>query len=79
MQLTAPGKAIHRFLSSQPKQYQIGVEKLRTTTGYPRDLKYFMRDLRKTLTQLEDLGWLIESCLEGNGRSKPYKLIIKRK
>lgn len=79
MQLTAPGKAIHRFLSSQPKEYQIGVEKLRTTIGYPRDLKYFLRDLRKTLGQLKDLGWLQDSWLEGNGRSKPYKLIVRRK
>lgn len=79
MQLTAPGKAIHRFLSSQPKEYQIGVEKLRTTIGYHRETKYFLRDLRKTLGQLEDLGWLVKSWLEGNGRSKPYKLVTRRK
>ena len=79
MQLTAPGKAIHRFLSSQPKGYQIGVEKLRTTIGYPRDLKYFLRDLRETLRRLEELGWVRKSWLEGNGRSKPYKLAIQRK
>ncbi len=79
MKLTAPGKAIHRFLSSQPKQYQIGVAKLRTTIGYPRALKYFLRDLRETLSRLEELGWLSESWLEGNGRSKPYKLAIRRK
>ena len=79
MKLTAPGKAIHRFLSSQPKHYQIGVEKLRSTIGYPRDIKYFLRDLRETLRRLEELGWLVDSWLEGNGRSKPYKLAIQRK
>lgn len=78
MQLSAPGKAIHRFLSSQPKEYQIGADKLRVTTGYHRELKYFMRDLRQTLAKLKELGWLKDSWLEGNGRSKPYKLIIRR-
>ena len=46
MSLTDTGKAIHRFLSSQPKSYAIGVEKLRSTIGYPRQAKYFLRDLR---------------------------------
>jgi len=78
MQLSAPGKAIHRFLSSQPKHYQIGVEKLRITIGYPRAPKYFLRDLRQTMRKLEDLDWLKRAWLEGNGRSKPYKLAIKR-
>ncbi len=78
MSLTDTGKAIHRFLSSQPKSYAIHVEKLRATIGYPRQAKYFMRDLRASLHKLEDLGWLLEHRIEGTGRRVPFKLIVKR-
>ncbi len=78
MSLTDTGKAIHRFLSSQPKSYAIYAEKLRATIGYPRQAKYFLRDLRESLTKLESLGWLLEYRIEGTGRRVPFKLIIKR-
>ena len=78
LNLTDTGKAIHRFLSSQHREYAIYVDKLRRTIGYPRDIKYFVRDLRETMARLIALGWLRTYALEGNGRSQAYKLITER-
>lgn len=78
MTLPPTGKAIHRFLSSQPKSYQIFTEKLRATVGYPRAPKYFLRELREALGLLENVDWLKSYTIEGNGRAKPHKLTIKR-
>jgi len=51
---------------------------IKVVLGYPWAPRYFLRDLRKTLQQLEELGWLKRACLERNGRSKPYKLAVER-
>jgi hypothetical protein len=75
-QLTDNGKAIHRFLSGQ-STFNISTEKLRENTGSQLTKKRFMQELRKTMAQLADLGWC-EYVIEGNGRSKPHKLVGKR-
>lgn len=77
-QLSDTGKAIHRFLSSQPRTYRIGCEKLRTTIFYMRDFKSFMRDLRAVLQQLEAIGWLTNYDISGTGRKTPYVLHVHR-
>lgn len=77
-QLTDTGKAVHRFLSSQPKLYNIGCEKLRSTIFYMRDFKSFMRDLRSILAQLEQIGWLSGFEISGTGRKTPYVLHVSR-
>lgn len=71
-QLTDNGKAIHKFLSSQPR-FNIGVDKLRTITGTALDGKNFMRALRQTMAKLHKLGWC-EYEIHGNGRRFPHKL-----
>lgn len=78
-QLTSDvGKAVHRFLSGQPKSYSIFTRKLQATIGHQSSYKEFSRLLREALGQLQDLGWLESWSIEGNGRSKPHKLILKR-
>ncbi len=77
-QLTDAGKAIHRFLSSQPKSYEIHTSKLLETILYQRPYKKFMADLRQTLKTLEELDWLKTYEISGSGRNNPHKLIIKR-
>jgi hypothetical protein len=77
-QLTDTGKAVHRFLSSQPRVYSIGCIKLQETVFYMRDFKSFMRDLRSILTQLEHIGWVKEFEISGTGRKTPYVLHVVR-
>ena len=72
------GKALHRFWSSQPKHYEIGTLKLLRTIGYMREHKKFMVDLRSVLKQLEAEQWLSEYRIEGNGRTKPFKVVTSR-
>lgn len=72
------GKAVHRFLSSQPRTYSIMAKKLQETIGHTSTYKEFMRDLRLSLTQLADLGWLEAFELSGNGRKVPHKVTIIR-
>ena len=75
---TDVGKAVHRFLSSQPKTYQIFTRKLQTTIGHTGPYKHFMADLREALGQLRDAGWIHQFEIAGNGRKKPHKLLLRR-
>lgn len=77
-QLTPTGKAVHRFLSGQPKKYRIGVEKLMLTIGYRHDLKEFMRALRKTMKTLTETGWISTWEITGTGRSQPKIMALTR-
>ncbi len=77
-QLSDTGKAIHRFLSAQPKQYSIFTEKLSTIIGFQRTYRYFMSDLRCTLNKLEEIGWISSWEITGTGRRVPHKLTINR-
>ena len=77
-QLSDTGKAVHRFLSSQPHIYRISCQKLRATIFYMRDFKSFMRDLRTVMRQLESIGWLRSYEITGTGRKTPYVLHISR-
>jgi len=76
--LSEAGKAIHRFLSGQPKSYCVGAEKLRATIGYTRSKGSFMRDLRDTMERLKDEGWLKGYVIVGTGRSSDFLLKIVR-
>ena len=75
---TDVGKAVHRFLSGQPRNYQIYARKLQATIGHDGPYKYFMADLREALQQLQDAGWVREYEILGNGRKQPHKLVVDR-
>ena len=75
---TDVGKAVHRFLSSQPRKYQMFTRKLQTTIGHDGPYKYFMADLREALQQLQEAGWVREYTILGNGRKQPHKLVVDR-
>ncbi len=77
-ELSDTGKALHRFLCSQPKHYSIHAVKLQQTIGYQRSYKYFMNDLRATLNRLAEIGWLEHWEINGTGRKQPHKLVISR-
>lgn len=72
------GRAAHRFLSGQPKTYEIGAEKLRQYLLYQRAPKYFVREMRDALQTMQEVGWLKRWSIDGNGRSVPQKIIIER-
>ncbi|WP_078485107.1 hypothetical protein [Solemya pervernicosa gill symbiont] len=76
--LTAPGKAIHRFLSGQPKSYEIHAKKLMATIQYPRAYNKFMVDLRSTMSKLKENDWIGNWEITGNGRSVPHKIRVLR-
>lgn len=75
---TDVGKAVHRFLSGQPRRYTIFTKKLQATIGHTGPYKHFMADLRETLEQLRDAGWVKDVQITGNGRKQPHKLEIQR-
>lgn len=77
-QLTDTGKALHRFFSSQRKNYEIHAEKLIDVIGYERSYSEFMRDLRSTLDRLVQLGWIEHKHISGTGRNQPHKLEFRR-
>jgi hypothetical protein len=77
--LSDTGKAVHRFLSSQPKHYEISTKKLMCTIGYLRDHNKFLADLRLAMKQLEADGWVLSWEVEGTGRLTPHKLRLLRR
>lgn len=76
--LSDTGKALHRFLASQPKEYEIRCELLMSTIQYLRDYKKFMHDLKSTLSDLQHEGWVSQWVITGTGRRVPHKLCITR-
>lgn len=75
---TDVGKAVHRFLSGQPRKYQIFARKLQATIGHDGPYKYFMADLREAFQQLQEAGWIREYEILGNGRKQPHKVVVDR-
>ena len=55
---SALAKAVHRFLSGQPAEYQIFTQKLQRVVGDTRPQKKFIHDLRMGLEQMRATGWL---------------------
>ncbi len=78
LQLSSTGKAIHRFLSGQPRTYEIMTKKLQETIGFHRPQHKFMEELRKTSKKLVELGWLSSYEITGTGKKTPFKLKISR-
>lgn len=76
--LTDSGKAHHRFFSTQPKKYKIQALTVMKTIGYSRDYKKYMSDLRQDLNTLQEMGWIQDYKISGNGRSVPHMIEIMR-
>ncbi len=68
------GKAVHRFLSSQPAEYQIRLDKLKGVIGYHGAMKDFERGLIQQLEKLIALDWLSGFDIQGTGRRVPFVL-----
>lgn len=77
-QLTDLGKAIHRFLSSQPKEYRTELQRMADAIGYDGPRKNTRTRFSKALDELVELGWLNEYAWEGSGRNTPTQLTTWR-
>ncbi|MDB4222918.1 hypothetical protein N9850_04035 [Granulosicoccus sp.] len=77
-QLGDLGKALHRFLSAQPKRYENTVAKICETIGYDGPSKNAKQRLGGALEELIKVGWLTSYEFEGTGRKTPLLLKINR-
>jgi len=77
-QLSGTGKAVHRFLSSQPAQYEIHTQKLLSIIGFLRSHNKFLADLRGQMELLVQCRWLKSYDIVGTGKKTPKKLILDR-
>lgn len=73
-QLSALGKAVHRYLSGQPRDYTIELGKLAATIGYDGRREHMRRKFADACEELVTVGWLTEYRISGSGRSTPWKL-----
>ena len=73
-QLSALGKAIHRYLSGQPRDYTIELGKLAATIGYDGRREHMRKKFADACEELVTVGWLCEYRISGSGRSTPLKL-----
>jgi len=78
MQLTNLGKAIHRFLSGQRRDYSIELEKLARTVGYDGRREHMKKHMLAACQELVAIGWLESANVRGTGRKTPWILSIIR-
>lgn len=71
-------KALHRFLSSQPKRYETTVLKICETVGYDGPTKNAKQRLSGALEEMIKVGWLSSYEFEGTGRKTPLTLKTER-
>jgi hypothetical protein len=83
-QLSDVGKSVHKFLSSQPQEYAISLDKLMAVVRYAGDSKEFKRVLMGTtkkigqLEKMKRLEWIKSYEISGTGRKTPFILRIWR-
>lgn len=77
-QLSPFGKATHRFLSSQRKDYEISLNKFATAIGYDGRANRLKSTVETSLQELVKLKWLDDYEFRGSGRSTPYIISTKR-
>ncbi len=78
-QLGDLGKALHRFLSSQPKLYENDVLKIATTIGYDGPSKNARQRFGAALDELMKAGWLSAYEFKGTGRKTRLRLQTDRR
>ena len=72
------GKALHRYLSSQPRTYRGDVVRICDTIGYDGPARNRKQRLRVALDELVEQRWLERYEFTGSGRSTPLVLTTWR-
>lgn len=67
-------KALHRFLSSQPKDYCRDLLETANLIGIQGEKRRIRTSIDKAASALKEVGWLEDYAIIGSGRSIPYKL-----
>lgn len=67
-------KALHRFLSTQPKSYSRNIYEIANIIGLRDEKRRIKTKLTTAVKALKKVGWLQDYDFEGTGRSVPYKL-----
>lgn len=74
-QLTPLGKALHRYLSSQPKFHDIPMRKLLEVIGYNR--KNAANELRTAFADMKRIGWIRDYSVVRVGKGE-HKVVVDR-
>lgn len=77
-QLSDLGKAIHRFLTAQPRKYEVSVDKISETVGYDGPKKNVKQRFSSALDELIKTGWLTSYEFRGIARQGGLKLYTER-
>lgn len=76
---TLEARALHRFLSTQPHEYENLASKVAESIGIRATNAIIRRKLQKALDDMKAISWLDESSrITGTGRASPYVLISSR-
>lgn len=73
-------KALHRYLSSQPKDFfkLNNLVDIATSIGYHGRQRELKSSFEKALNELKEVGFLIDFNIEGTGRAEPFRLYATR-
>jgi hypothetical protein len=71
-------KGLHKFLSTQPKNYSRKIEDIASTLGLFVPLKEARRQLENACADLIEVGFLADYKMEGSGRKTPIILTTVR-
>lgn len=77
--LNALGKALHRYLSAQPREHHSRLEKIAATIGYDGPKRNMKPRFRTALERMVALDWLEAYEFRGTGRKQPLVLFTWRK
>lgn len=77
-ELTALGKAVHRYLSGQRHDFAIDLRKLSVTIGFDGRQEHMKGKFTSACNELVSVGWLQSFEITGSGRSKPFVLKVVR-
>ena len=72
-------KALHRFLSGQRDSYAIGLDKVAAAVGFDGRREHMRTKFGGACRELVEAGWLERWKIEGNGRTEPLILTIRRR
>ncbi len=71
-------RALHRFLSSQPKDYENDLATIAEITGWEGEKRKLRSQVEAALKQMQALNWVDSWEFTGTGRRIPYRLIVHR-